>query len=67
MIDINVDVLQRFIMFLKNSTGAIKNEITSNKKLAEVLLKPAIEKFGKRKVHSFFIDNIWVLILQICS
>ena len=32
--------------------GAIKNEIMSNKELAEELHKPIIRKFEKRKVHS---------------
>ena len=31
----------------------------SNKKLAEELHKPTIQKFNKKKVHSSFIDNIW--------
>ena len=39
--------------------GAIKNEIMSNKELAEELHKPIIRKFKKTKVHSPFIDNIW--------
>ena len=41
------------------SGGAIKNEIISNKELAEELHKPIIRKFKKRKVYSSFIDNIW--------
>ena len=36
-----------------------KNEITSNKELAEELHKPIITKFNNRKVHSPFINNIW--------
>ena len=39
--------------------SAIKNEIISNKELAEELHKPIIRKFEKRKVHSLFKDNIW--------
>ena len=31
----------------------------SNKYLAEELHKPIIWKFEKRKVQSFFVDNIW--------
>ena len=31
-----------------------------NKELAEELNKTIIRKFDKRKVHSTFIDNIWV-------
>ena len=46
-------------MIKKISGGAIKNEIISNKELAEVLHKPIIRKFEKRKVHSSFIDNSW--------
>ena len=37
----------------------LKNEIISNKELAEELHKPVIRKFEKRKVHCSFIDNIW--------
>ena len=44
----------------KTSGGGIKNEIISNTELAEELHKPLIKKFKKRKVHSTFIDNIWV-------
>ena len=36
-----------------------KNEITSNKELADELHKPIITKFNNRKVHSPFINNIW--------
>ena len=43
----------------KHSAGTIKNEIISNKKLAEQLHKPIIRKFKKRKVDSPFIDNFW--------
>ena len=42
----------------KTSGGAIKNDIISNRELAEQLHKPIISKFKKRKVHSSFIDNI---------
>ena len=31
----------------------------SSKELAKELHKPIIRKFNKRKVHSFYIDNIW--------
>ena len=37
----------------------IKNEIISNKELAEELHKPIIRKFEEWKVHALFIDNIW--------
>ena len=43
----------------KSSGSGIKNEIISNKELAEELHKPIIRNFKKRKVHSTFIDNIW--------
>ena len=39
--------------------SAIKNEIISDKELAEELHKPIIRKFNKRKVHWPFTDNIW--------
>ena len=44
---------------LKTSGGTVKNEIISNKELAEELHKPIIRKCSKRNVHSPFIDNIW--------
>ena len=55
----DVDLLQWSINFLiKNLLiGGIKNEIISNKELAEELHKPIIKKFKKRKVHSTFIDE----------
>ena len=40
------------------SVETVKNELISNKALAEELHKPIIRKFEKRKVHSPFIDNI---------
>ena len=43
----------------KTSGGANKNEIMSNKDLAEKLQKPIIRKFKKIKVYSSFVDNIW--------
>ena len=43
----------------KTSGGTVKNEIISNKKLAEELHKLIIRKFNKRKVQPPFIDNIW--------
>ena len=62
MMDINVKLFQWFINFLikkplhlldKSPFDVIaKNEITSNKELAEKLHKPVIRKFEKRKVHS---------------
>ena len=38
--------------------GTVKYEIMSNKQKAEKLHKPIIRKFEKRKVHSFFTNNI---------
>ena len=46
--------------FDKKSRGSgIKNEIKKNQQLAYELHKPIIRKFKKRKVYSFFKDNIW--------
>ena len=46
--------------FGKNAVvGAVKHETIQNKELAKELQKPIIRKFGKRKVHSSFIFNIW--------
>ena len=42
----------------KTSGGRTKNENMSNTELAE-LHKPIIRKFKNRKVHLFFINNIW--------
>ena len=58
--DINVVLLQWFINFFNTSSGAVKNEIMSDQKLAEELHKPLIRKFEKRKVCSYFEDNIFV-------
>ena len=45
---------------MKNSSGEFKNEIVSNKELAEELHKSIIRKLKKRKVYSSFRDNIRV-------
>ena len=46
--------------FDKKSKGSgIKNDIKENQQLANELHKPVIRKFKKRKVYSFFQDNIW--------
>ena len=46
--------------FDKKSKGTgIKNEIEQNQQLANELHKPIIRKFKKRKVYSYFKDNIW--------
>ena len=56
-----MDLLQWFIIFFdkKTSRETVKNEIVSNKELAEELHKPIIKKYEKRKVDSPFIDNMW--------
>ena len=43
----------------KTASGAVQKEIMQNEELAKELCKQIIRKFEKRKVHSFFIDNIW--------
>ena len=46
--------------FDKRTSGSgIKNDNISSIELAEELRKSVIRKIKKRKVHSFFIDNIW--------
>ena len=50
----------------KTSGSGIKNENISDQQLAEELHKPIIRKFKKRKVHSTFMDNIWLTLL-ICN
>ena len=42
----------------RSSSGIVKNEIISNKYLAEELNKQIIRKFQKRKLLSPFTDNI---------
>ena len=58
--DINAELLQRFINFLTKKTSgvAIKSKIISNKELAEELHKPIIRKSKKRQVYSPFVDSI---------
>ena len=46
------------VYYLITFGGAIENEITSNKELAEELHKPILRKTEKRKVRSHFIDKI---------
>ena len=43
----------------KTASGAVQKDIMQNEELAKELCKQIIRKFEKRKVHSFFIDNIW--------
>ena len=61
MMDTSVDFLQWFInLLIKKSSGSgIKNEIISNKELAEELQKVIVRKFNKRKVHHPITDNVW--------
>ena len=47
----------------KSSVNGIKKENILNKELAGELSKAIIRKLDKRKVHSPFIDNIWVVDL----
>ena len=44
----------------KTSGSGIKNENMSDQQSGEELRKPIIRKFEQRKVHSPFIDNVWV-------
>ena len=68
MMDINLNLLQWFIIFDKKASGGtVKNENIFNKGLAKELHKPIIRKFKKRKVHSAFIDNIWSADMQLIS
>ena len=61
-------VLARWETLATRNKSAIKNDIISNKDLAEELHKPIIRKFEKRKVHLLFIDNIWSANLaDICN
>ena len=54
-------MVYNFFNKTSNSIGA-NIEIKQNEELAEELHKPIIVTFYKRRVHSLFIDNIWVLI-----
>ena len=51
----------------RTSGRGIENENMSDEQLAEELHKQVIKNFKKRKVQSFFIDKIWVLMLLICN
>ena len=54
--------------FDKISEGsAIKNEIKQDQQLANELYKPIIRKLKKRKLYSFFEDNIWGVDLAECN
>ena len=61
-----MDLVQCFISFLIEKTSNTNKWIWTNsgvalekKELAKEFHKPVIRNFGKRKVHSRFIDNIW--------
>ena len=47
--------------------SAVRNEIVSNKELAEEFHKPIIRKFNKTNMHSSLIDNIWGADTQLIS
>ena len=61
MIDNNEHLFQGSIIFLikKTSGLTVKDEIISNKWLAEELHKQIYKKFEIAKVRSPFTDNIW--------
>ena len=43
-------------------TALTNKSVSQNQPLPEELHKPIIKKFKKRKVHSAYKDNLWVLI-----
>ena len=51
----------------KFAGGSIKNKNMSDRQLAEKLHKPITLKFKKRKIHSYFLDNIWSADLPISN
>ena len=57
--DINLDLLQWFIIFFdkRTSGSGTKIENISNKELAEKIHKLIIKKFEKRKVHWYAINK----------
>ena len=57
MMDINVDLLQWFLIFLikKTSGRGIKNKYISNKELAKELHRPIIRNFNiKKSTFTFY-------------
>ena len=58
MMELLASIVYKFVD-QKNFGGTVKNEIISNKELAEKLRKRIVRKFEIRKVHSPFIDNFW--------
>ena len=61
MMELLASIVYKFVD-QKNFGGTVKNEIISNKELAEKLHKRIVRKFEIRKVHSPFIDNVWAQI-----
>ena len=61
MTNVNEDLDSMVYKFFdkKASDRDIKNENIWNQELSEKLQKPIVRKLEKRKVHSYFIDNIW--------
>ena len=63
MMDIKVDLLQWFIIFLiKTSDSGINNEIKQNEQLVGEPRKPNIRKFEKGGVYFLFQYNIYIYI-----
>ena len=61
MMDIKVDLLQWFIIFLiKTSDSGINNEIKQNEQLVGEPRKPNIRKFEKGGVYFLFQYNIYI-------
>ena len=68
--DINVVFSMVYNFFNQKTSGSgIKNKHMLNNELAEELqiTNTIIRKFNKRKIHSTFRGNIWVLTLSIRS
>ena len=69
MININLDLLQWFLIFLvkKTSGGAIKKEIMQNEELAENYAYQLLENFSKEKYIHRLYTIFGMLVLQICK
>ena len=53
-------MVYKFFHKKSEGSGVVNTKLTpQNQQLAEELHKPIIKKFGKRKVHAAFKDNIW--------
>ena len=61
MMDININLFHWSSCANNFAGGEIKNKNTPNKELAEELHKTIIRKIKKRKVHAYFIDNIYLI------